>query len=86
MRSRSVDAIATVNTSWIHHSQVLELLNLCLPWLDIFHHCVLAVMLALSVGSLGLQTTQDQYQLICISSVKCSNVAENNTASVSGNG
>ena len=55
-------------------------------WLDVFDHYVLAAMLAVSVGSFGLQTTQYQYQLICISSVKCSNVAENNTASVSGNG
>ena len=44
-------------------------------WWDLVDHYVLAVMLAVSVASVTLQTTQDR--LICIPAVKCSNLARN---------
>ena len=44
-------------------------------WWDLVDHYILAVMLAVSVASVGLQTTQDR--LICIPAVKCSNLARN---------
>ena len=42
-------------------------------WWDLVDHYVLAVMLAVSVASVGLQATQDH--LICIPAVNCSDLA-----------
>ena len=44
-------------------------------WWDVVDHYLLAVMFAVSLASVGLQTTQDR--LICIPSVNCSNLARN---------
>lgn len=53
-------------------------------WWDVVDHYLLAVMLAVSVASFGLQTTKDN--LICIPAVKCSAVAESSSAFGNGNG
>ncbi|XP_068757295.1 volume-regulated anion channel subunit LRRC8A-like isoform X1 [Montipora capricornis] len=53
-------------------------------WWDVIDHYLLAVMLAVSVASFGLQTTKDN--LICIPAVKCSAVAENSSAFGNSNG
>lgn len=47
-------------------------------WWDVVDHYLLAVMLAVSVASFGLQTTKDH--LICIPAVKCSAAAEKSSA------
>ena len=51
--------------------------KLLTTWWDLVDHYVLAVMLAVSVASVGLQTTQDR--LICIPAVKCSDFARNDS-------
>ena len=51
--------------------------KLLTTWWDLVDHYVLAVMLAVSVASVGLQTTQDR--LICIPAVRCSDFARNDS-------
>ncbi|XP_029195288.2 volume-regulated anion channel subunit LRRC8A-like [Acropora millepora] len=51
--------------------------KLLTTWWDLVDHYVLAVMLAVSVASVGLQTTQDR--LICIPAVRCSDFASNDS-------
>ena len=51
--------------------------KLLTTWWDLVDHYVLAVMLPVSVASVGLQTTQDR--LICIPAVKCSDFARNDS-------
>ena len=51
--------------------------KLLTTWWDLVDHYVLAVMLAVSVASVGLQVTQDR--LICIPAVRCSDFARNDS-------
>ena len=51
--------------------------KLLTTWWDLVDHYVLAVMFAVSVASVGLQTTQDR--LICIPAVNCSDFARNDS-------
>ncbi|XP_015747213.1 PREDICTED: uncharacterized protein LOC107326980 [Acropora digitifera] len=51
--------------------------KLLTTWWDLIDHYVLAVMLTVSVASVGLQTTQDR--LICIPAVRCSDFASNDS-------
>ncbi|XP_015775807.1 PREDICTED: volume-regulated anion channel subunit LRRC8A-like [Acropora digitifera] len=51
--------------------------KLLTTWWDLVDHYVLAVMLAVSVASVGLQTTQDR--LICIPAVRCSDFEGNDS-------
>ena len=51
--------------------------KLLTTWWDLIDHYVLAVMLTVSVASVGLQTTQDR--LICIPAVNCSDFASNDS-------
>ena len=51
--------------------------KLLTTWWDLVDHYVLAVMVAVSVASVGLQTTQDR--LICIPAVRCSDFARNDS-------
>ena len=51
--------------------------KLLTTWWDLVDHYVLAVMLTVSVASVGLQTTQDR--LICIPAVNCSDFARNDS-------
>jgi len=51
--------------------------KLLTTWWDLVDHYVLAVMLAVSVASVGLQATQDR--LICIPAVNCSDFARNDS-------
>ena len=51
--------------------------KLLTTWWDLVDHYVLAVVLAVSVASVGLQTTQDR--LICIPAVRCSDFARNDS-------
>ena len=51
--------------------------KLLTTWWDLIDHYVLAVMFAVSVASVGLQTTQDR--LICIPAVNCSDFARNDS-------
>ena len=55
----------------------LDTTKMVTTWWDLVDHYVLAVMLAVSVASVGLQTTQDR--LICIPAVKCSDFARNDS-------
>ena len=51
--------------------------KLLTTWWDLVDHYVLAVMFAVSVASVGFQTTQDR--LICIPAVKCSDFTRNDS-------
>ncbi|XP_067024346.1 volume-regulated anion channel subunit LRRC8A-like [Acropora muricata] len=51
--------------------------KLLTTWWDLVDHYVLAVVFAVSVASVGLQTTQDR--LICIPAVRCSDFARNDS-------
>ena len=51
--------------------------KLLTTWWDLVDHYVLAVVFAVSVASVGLQTTQDR--LICIPAVRCSDFASNDS-------
>ena len=51
--------------------------KLLTTWWDLVGHYVLAVMFAVSVASVGLQTTQDR--MICIPAVNCSELARNDS-------
>ncbi|KAK2546964.1 Volume-regulated anion channel subunit LRRC8A [Acropora cervicornis] len=51
--------------------------KLLTTWWDLVDHYVLVVMFAVSVASVGFQTTQDR--LICIPAVNCSNFARNDS-------
>ncbi|XP_029195349.2 volume-regulated anion channel subunit LRRC8A-like [Acropora millepora] len=53
----------------------LDTAKLLTTWWDLVDHYVLAVMFAVSLASVGLQTTQDR--LICIPAINCSNFARN---------
>ena len=51
--------------------------KLLTTWWDLVDHYLLAVMFAVSVASVGLQTTQDR--LICIPAVNCSHLTRNDS-------
>ena len=74
IRARSIEHSLRAMDSEKPNFHTTKLLT---TWWDLVDHYVLVVMFAVSVASVGFQTTQDR--LICIPAVKCSDFARNDS-------